>query len=173
MDAWKLIYNDWKPEQEGLREALCTLGNGYFATRGAAEECQADGVHYPGNYLAGGYNRLQTELSGRMVENEDLVNWPNWLGLNFRAEGGEWFSLQSVEVLDYFQELNLHYGILERRVRFRDPRQRVFTLHSRRMVHMAHPHLAALEWTLVAENWSGRVEVRSAIDGTVANDTRN
>ena len=38
-----------------LREALCTLGNGYFATRGAAEEADADEIHYPGTYLAGGY----------------------------------------------------------------------------------------------------------------------
>jgi len=38
---WKLIYNRFKPAQEGLREALCTLGNGYFATRGAAAESVA------------------------------------------------------------------------------------------------------------------------------------
>ena len=28
-------YQGYDPGQEGLREALCTLGNGYFATRGA------------------------------------------------------------------------------------------------------------------------------------------
>ena len=39
----------------------------------------------------------------------------------------------------------------------------------RRLVDMAQPHLAALETTIVAENWSGRVELRSALDGTVAN----
>ena len=37
-----------------------------------------------GTYLAGGYNRLQTEIAGRIVENEDLVNLPNWLSLSFR-----------------------------------------------------------------------------------------
>ena len=30
-------------------------------------------------------------------------------------------------------------------------------------------HLAALEWTLVAETWSGRVQVLSALDGRVLN----
>ncbi len=34
------------------------LGNGVFATRGAAEENRADGIHYPATYLAGAYNRL-------------------------------------------------------------------------------------------------------------------
>jgi hypothetical protein len=30
---------------------------------------------------------------------------------------------------------------------------------------MAEHHHAAIEWTLVPENWSGRVEVVTAIDG--------
>ncbi|KKN18759.1 hypothetical protein LCGC14_0952440 [marine sediment metagenome] len=68
---WTLVYEGFEPAQEGLREALCTLGNGYFATRGAADESAADDVHYPGTYLAGGYNRLSTDIAGRMVENED------------------------------------------------------------------------------------------------------
>ena len=88
MMPWKLSYQGFDPEHEGLREALCALGNGYFVTRGAAAETGADDTHYPGTYLAGGYNRLQTEVAGRMIENEDLVNMPNWLVLQFRIEGG-------------------------------------------------------------------------------------
>ena len=84
MSEWRLTYEGFDPKDEGLREALCTLGNGYFATRGAGPEAQADEIHYPGTYLAGGYNRLETEIEGRVIENEDLVNLPNWLLLNFR-----------------------------------------------------------------------------------------
>ena len=101
MNKWNLIYEGFDPDQEGLREALCTLGNGYFATRGAAPESAADDVHYPGTYLAGGYNRLKTEVAGRVVENEDLVNLPNWLSLSFRIGDGDWFDLRKVEVLSY------------------------------------------------------------------------
>ena len=68
---------------------MCTLGNGYFATRGTATDAEADEVHYLGTYLAGGYNRLKTELSGRVVENEDLVNVPNWIPLTFRITDHE------------------------------------------------------------------------------------
>ncbi|MHA1565755.1 MAG: hypothetical protein ACTSX7_10630, partial [Alphaproteobacteria bacterium] len=71
MDNWSLVYAGFDPLQEGHREALCTLGNGYFATRGAAEESQADDIHYPGTYLAGCYNRLDTAIAGRTVTNED------------------------------------------------------------------------------------------------------
>ena len=40
----------------------------------------------PGTYFAGLYNRLGTEMSGRVIENEDLVNAPNWLPLTGRKE---------------------------------------------------------------------------------------
>jgi hypothetical protein len=34
---------------------------------------------------------------------------------------------------------------------------------------MADVHHAGIEWTLLPENWSGRVEVISALDGRVSN----
>lgn len=169
MNQWTLAYESFAPQQERLREALCTLGNGYFATRGAAEEAVADPIHYPGTYLAGGYDRAKTEIAGRVVVNEDLVNLPNWLWLNFRPEDGEWFNLMAVEVLDYRQELNLREALLVRTVRLRDKRGRESTLKSRRLVHMGNPHLAAIELSLTPENWSGRIRVRSALDGSVVN----
>lgn len=73
--AWSLVYEGFDPAHEGIREALCALGNGYFATRGAAVWACADDTHYPGTYLAGGYNRMRTDIAGRVVENEDLVNF--------------------------------------------------------------------------------------------------
>jgi trehalose/maltose hydrolase-like predicted phosphorylase len=169
MSAWTLVYRDWDRKQQPLREALCTLGNGYLATRGAAEEADAGGVHYPGTYLAGGYNRLVTKIAGREVENEDLVNWPNWLCLTFRPEGGEPFHVDTVRLEEFRQELDLRHGVLERRMRFSDTDGRCSRLISRRLVHMDDPHLAAVSWRLIPENWTGRVEIRSSLDGTVKN----
>src|SRR5260370_1332576 len=59
MATWSLAYDGFDPDLQRLREALCTLSNGYFATRGAVPEARSDGVHYPGTYVAGLYNRLQ------------------------------------------------------------------------------------------------------------------
>ena len=170
MSGWILAYDGFDPRQQPLREALCTLGNGCFATRGAHEEAGADGVHYPGTYLAGGYNRLRTEIAGRTVENEDLVNFPNWLPLSFRHEGGEWLDLAAAEILAYRQELDLAKGLLGRSMVLRDGDGRETELTSRRLVHMALPHLAALHWTIRPLNWSGTIEIRSALDGRVTND---
>ncbi|MPZ89729.1 MAG: glycoside hydrolase family 65 protein, partial [Nitriliruptorales bacterium] len=114
-------------------------------------------------------NRLVTEIAGRPIENEDLVNLPNWLPLTFRIEGGAWFALDQVEVLDYQQVLDLRKGVLTRAVRFRDGEGRHTRFTQRRFVHLADPHLAGLETSFVAEDWSGRLDVRSALDGTVTN----
>jgi len=168
-DPWLFIYEGYDPREERLREALCTLGNGCFAVRGAGAEAEADEVHYPGCYLAGGYNRLETEIAGRVIENEDLVNLPNWLPLNFRPKGGEWFDLARVDILSYRQELDLKEGVLTRTVRFQDARERLTTLVNRRFVHMGTPHLAAQRMEIRPENWSGAVEIRADLDGTVIN----
>jgi trehalose/maltose hydrolase-like predicted phosphorylase len=166
---WALTYDGFDPPSEGLREALCTLGNGYFATRGAASEAAAGGVHYPGTYVAGCYDRATSRVAGRLVENEDLVNLPNWLPLTFRADGGEWLDLARAEVVGLRQELDLRRGVLTRFLRVRDGQGRTTKITQRRFVSMADPHLAALETTVVPEDWSGRLELRSALDGQVTN----
>ncbi len=167
--AWSLTFEGFDPAQEGIREALCTLGNGYFATRGAAAWAAADDVHYPGTYLAGGYNRLRTEIAGRVVENEDLVNWPNWLALEFRIGEQDWFDARTIKVLSYHQELDLRRGMLVRSISFEDGQGRRSTLKERRLVSMGDMHLGALDLALTADTWSAAVTVRSAIDGRVVN----
>ncbi|WP_067793569.1 glycoside hydrolase family 65 protein [Actinomadura formosensis] len=173
MSRWILAFDGYEPEAEGLREALCTLGNGYLATRGAAPESPADGVHYPGTYIAGCYDRLATEVGGRHADNADLVNMPNWLPLTFRAAGGEWFDPDDARregrLLSYEQELDLRRGVLTRLARVRDRAGRTFRMAQRRIVSMHDPHLAALETTIVAEDWSGELQIRSALDGRVLN----
>ncbi len=167
--AWSLSYDEFDPATEATRESLCALGNGYFTTRGAACWARADGVHYPGTYLAGGYNRLTTEIAGREVENESLVNLPNWLALELKFGDADWFDPRTVRLLSYRQELDLSRGLLLRTLRFEDAAGRRSQLEERRLVSMHDMHLGALELTLCAENWSGTVTVRSGIDGRVVN----
>ena len=137
--------------------------------RGAAEWEDADGVHYPGTYAHGGYNRETTILGGLPVLNEDLVNLPNWLVLQLRTEGGDVIRLADVDLLGYRHELDIRFATVSRYLSFRDHEGHETTLHSRRFVSMADPHHGGIEWTLVPQNWSGRVEVVTAIDGRVSN----
>ncbi|HEX5598581.1 MAG TPA: glycosyl hydrolase family 65 protein [Micromonosporaceae bacterium] len=168
--GWVLDYTDVDSETEGIRETLCTLGNGYLATRGAAAETTADPVHYPGTYVAGIFNRLRSRVHGHVHEDESLVNLPNWLLLRWRLEAGsEWVTPDGPGITEYRQSLDLRAAVLYHRYRHVDHSGRATTVVSRRLVSMAAPHLAALETTFVAENWSGTLQVRSAIDGRITN----
>lgn len=169
MDNWNIKYEDWNPEQHPLRESLCTLGNGYFATRGAMEEFKANKYNYPGTYLAGGYNRAVSKIKGKEIENEDLVNWPNWLYLTFKIADSGWFDLNQVDILDFEMNLNLKDGLLERKMRFRDNEDRETSIISRRIVSMDDPHVAGIEWNFIPLNWSGEMTIRSGIDGYISN----
>ncbi|GHF07868.1 glycoside hydrolase family 65 protein [Streptomyces morookaense] len=174
MPEWTWEYTGYDPAAEGLREALCTLGNGYFATRGAAPESPAGHGHYPGTYAAGCYDRLVSTVAGRDVENEDVVNLPNWLLLRFRlpaADGapGPWFTMGDGEVLDHRLVLRLRNGTLTRTFRYRAPGGRVLRVEQYRLVHMGDPHIGALRTVFTPEGWSGCIEVESGLDGNVVN----
>ena len=79
---------------------------------GAAPEAVADAVHYPATYVAGVYNRVGAEVDGRTVENESLINVPNWLCLSVRAEGGQWLGDEGNEILSHHQHLEMYRGLL-------------------------------------------------------------
>jgi alpha,alpha-trehalase len=115
------------------------------------------------------YNRLRAEVAGRTVENESLVNGPNWLCLSIRPEGGQWLGDGANEILSHHQRLQMDGGLLVRRTRWRDNEGRITSLTQRRFVSMRDPHLAGLQTTVVPENWTGTVEIKSALDGTVVN----
>ncbi|WP_057937784.1 glycoside hydrolase family 65 protein [Algoriphagus resistens] len=170
MKRFSIRYKDWNPKEQKHREAICTLANGYIATRGAAEENGNTEHNYPGTYLAGGFDRAWTEIAGRTIENEDFVNFPNWLSLSFRPQNGEWLNLEKFKVLDYCQTLKMKKGILERKFRVEDSQGRRTFIRSRRLVSMHKKHLACLEWTFRPENWRGEVEFLSGLDGKVTND---
>ncbi len=167
--AWTYTFEGYDPQQEKLREAICTVGNGYFATRGAAPESQAGQVHYPGTYAGGVYNRLVDLIGGTQADHESLVNLPNWLPLTFRIDGGDWFDVDAVTLLDYRQTLDLRGAVLTRELRFRDDTGRTTSVTQHRFVAMNQPHVAALQATIVAVDWSGTIEVRSTLDGNVRN----
>lgn len=168
-DPWILSYDGLDPAEEGTREALCTLGNGYWATRGAFPGTRADDVHYPGTYLAGVFNRVVTDLAGTSFETEHLVNAPDWAFLRVETEQGRLSPPLDAELLDYRQELDLRRGVLRRMVRVRDDRGRVTRISTRQFQSMADRQVAAVQMSVEAENWRGSVRVHSAINGRVLN----
>jgi HAD superfamily hydrolase (TIGR01509 family) len=169
-DNWQLNYYDYNPEKEKSREALLTVGNGYFGTRGAMEECRIGEYNYPGTYIAGLYNRLLTPIAGRDVENEDFVNAPNWLKINFKIEDENWFDPNDVTINKISRKLDFRNGLLTKTMLVTDGEGRQTKLESFRMASMANMHLAAIKYRITPLNYSASMSFCSSLDGTHKNE---
>lgn len=126
-------------------------------------------MHYPGTYFAGVYNRVRAELGEFSLENEYLVNAPNWLSLRFRVDDRDWLIPEGPRLVSFRQELDLRRGILTRVVRLSVEKDRVLSVTTRRILSQAAPHIALLQTTFEAEGWSGSLRVLSGIDGRISN----
>ena len=168
-EKWSISYFDYHKGWEGTRETLMSVGNGYFGTRGALEETCAGEHNYPGTYIAGLYNRLESEVGGRMVSNEDFVNAPNWLPITFKVKGGEWFDPNTATIRHITRRLDLRTGILHRSMVVTDSQGNETRLVSQRLASMDDPHLAALRYQIVPLNYDKKVTVRSMLDGNIIN----
>ncbi len=164
-DNWKLVYYDYDPAKEKSREALLTVGNGFFGTRGAMEETKAGKNNYPGTYIAGVYNRLVTKIAGRDVENEDFVNVSNWLPLSFKVDDGKWFDPNDTEIMEISRELDFRNGLLSRTMIVTNTDGRKTKIESSRMAGMADMHKAALKYKVTPLNYSGKIQFRSSLEG--------
>ncbi len=169
-DSRKLEYFDYDPQKERSREALLTIGNGYFGTRGAMEEADANVVNYPGTYIAGVYNRLSTRIVGKDIENEDFVNCPNWLPVRFKIEDGPWIDLNKVEILKIQRTLNFKTGLLTRKMTIKDEEGNISRVESERFASMDNPHIAALRYRVIPQNYSGNITFMSALNGAIENE---
>lgn len=167
---WRLAYHDPDRSQEGNVETLCTLANGFVGTRGARPWSTDDGVSYPGTYIAGLYDRQQSQVDGQSIETESMVNAPNWLPTTFRRPDGPWLGDPTLRIDGHHVSLDLRRGVLVRRCTVTDAGGRRTAVLERRLVSMEDPHLLALELSLMPLNWSGNLEVRTGLDGQVRDD---
>ncbi len=166
----RLTYHDYDSSKERSREALLTVGNGFFGTRGAMEETHANKINYPGTYFAGLYNRLTTLVAGHKVENEDFVNAPNWLPVSFKIDDGEWFDPNKNKILEINRTLDFKTGLLHRVMIVEDEEGHRTNIESCRFASMDNMHLAALRYRITPLNYSAPISIFSALDGTISNE---
>lgn len=169
-DMWTLRYSNYDITREKSREALLTVGNGYFGTRGALEESEANEYNYPGTYMAGLYNRLKTQIADRIVENEDLVNAPNWLPITFKVGEGEWFYPNKDKILEIERSLNLLNGVLSKKMLTQDSKGNITLIESTRLASMANRHRAAINYSITPQNYTGYIRIKSRLSVPLKNE---
>lgn len=170
-DNWHLTYHDFKPEEELLRESLTTTGNGYFGSRGAFEGLRTDDdTHYPGTYIAGVFNKLPSKVHDKTIYNNDFVNIPNWLLIEFTiGDDGKPINLKECEILEYEHRLNMRDAIMTRYMVIRDKKGRETEIHIERFANIQLPHLGHIKFEFTPHNYSETITFTSGIDGSVIN----
>ncbi|MGQ9700642.1 MAG: glycoside hydrolase family 65 protein [Candidatus Bipolaricaulaceae bacterium] len=140
-------------------ETIFTIGNGYLGTRGTFEE------GYPGDIPATLIHGLYDDAP---IFHTELVNAPDWLPLELFIEG-ERFSLDRGQVLDYERWLDLHDGVLSRRVRWRSPKGHTVEVFVQRFASLADEHVLVIRYRVRALDFEGQVELRAGLNGDVKN----
>ena len=169
-DCWSIAYHDYDPWKERSREALLAVGNGYYGTRGAMEEAGPGEINYPGTYMAGLYNRKTSRVGDRDIENEDFVNAPNWLPVNFKIDDGDYLDPNRDKIISIDRRLSFRDGLLTRELLVEDAKGRQTRILSKRVGSMDDPHLAAIQYQVVPLNYSGRITLRTSLSGNHIND---
>lgn len=169
-DGWCLSYPSHEKDREGTRETLLTVGNGYFATRGAPGGHHTAGNPYPATYIAGLYNRLTSKIAGRDIENEDFVRCPDWTRIDLRIGNDDWIDLSRCDILMMERRLDFRSGILSSAMKIRDSHGRITRIESERWAGMDQYHIGGSFCKVTPVNYSDMITVRSGIDGNIIND---
>jgi trehalose/maltose hydrolase-like predicted phosphorylase/beta-phosphoglucomutase-like phosphatase (HAD superfamily) len=153
-------------------QALQTVGNGFFCTRGAdyEEEQGPDSWGYAGTYFSTIRNTRKSVIEGQPVYNEDLVNCINWLPVTFKIDDSNWFQPHETELLRYEKDLSFRDGSFTRTLIFRNQNGKETEVVARHCVSMADKHLAAVEYRVTPINYSGVLNVKTGLHADHIND---
>lgn len=158
--TWTVIQEQFVPAQQHHMETVFTLGNGYFASRGAFEE------GYPGDRAITFAHGIFDDMPVSFTE---LVNLPDWLDLMITVDGHD-FRLDQGALLAFERLMDLRQGVLRRQVRWQAPSGAVVDLLWERFASYAHEHLGALRVLATAVNRACSLTITAGIDGHVANE---
>ena len=158
-DNWLVVEDAFHLKKLHHSETVFTLGNGYLGTRGAFEEKFLGEMR--ATFLHGVFDDVPVVFT-------ELANAPDWLEMEIVLDG-ERFSLDRGELLSFNRTLNLKNATLKRDLRWRSPSGQITHLVFERFASLADEHLCAVRATITPENYSGRVEVRSGINGEMDN----
>ena len=174
LDPWCIRETAFDTASHFLRETLFALGNGYIGVRGTGEEGYSGpaGTSLDGTYLNGFYESepiVYPESAFALAKtNQFMLNVPNAKGIAIEIDGARFDPLTGT-LGRYERELDLRTGVLVRSLEWTAPGGKRIALRSRRVVAFANKHLFAIEVELTPLNFSGRITLRSFVDGAVKN----
>lgn len=170
---WTISTNELNKEQKRLQESLTSIGNGYMGMRGNFEETYSGDTHQ-GTYIGGVWYPDKTRVgwwkNGYPEYFGKVINAMNFIQLNIVIDGQE-VDLYKEEYKDFFLELNMQQGVLNRRYTLiRDDKE--ITLNFQRFLSLTTKELCAIQLT-IDTNKEIDVQITSVLNSDVHNEDAN
>lgn len=166
---WQVEAASFSADQQMLYESLFAQANGYLGSRGTYEESLTSSLpSCEGVYLNGIYEQepivYGESAYGFPTHNQKMIQAPNGKKIELILDGerlsADRFSIEGRRLLD------LRSGVFSRFQHWLLPTGKALRLNSRRFVSLANPSLICIEYQITAQNFTGTVELISALDAS-------
>jgi maltose phosphorylase len=174
-DEWLIIEKGLEPEYNKISESVFSLGNGKFGQRANFEE-KYTGPTLLGNYMAGVYYPDKTRVgwwkNGYPEYFAKVLNAANWVGINVTVNGEE-LDLHQAKVSDFQRILNMKEGYLNRSFKAEMANGNQISVDTTRFNSIVDDEVAAIEYKIKVENFSGQLSLTPYVDFDVENEDSN
>jgi alpha,alpha-trehalose phosphorylase len=173
VEPWAIREVAFEPEFAARHETIFSLANGHLGLRGNLEEEAGNVVD--GTYINGFYEESPISYGetahGLARNHQVMLNVADGKRIGLVVDGHP-LDLRTGVVELHERALDLRSGVLVRRLRWRSPGGVVLELASRRIVSLARPAIAAIDYTVTVLEGRGPLRLSSRLDARVRNLTR-
>lgn len=174
-DEWNIIENKFIPEYNRISESIFSIGNGHMGQRANFEEGYS-GDSMQGSYLAGVYYPDKTRVgwwkNGYPAYFAKVVNAVNWIGIKVMLDGQE-LDLAKCIIHKFERKLDMHHGILSRKVEFTNAAGNRFILSAERFLSINEPDAGVVKYSIRPLSSVCEITYEPFLDGNVTNEDSN
>ncbi len=177
IEPWTITECEFCRDTNYRNETTFALSNGYLGTRGTLEEGypfkETEGLE--GNFINGFYESENIRYGewnfGFPLTSQSLLNLPNMKTTHIYLED-EKFDLFQGKIISYNRKLHMKEGFVSRDVVWQSPKGRKIRLYTERFCSMTCKNLMVEYIQITLLNFSGKITVKSFLEGNVENHTR-
>ena len=137
-------------------ESVFSLSNGYMGIRGVEDEIPAGSN--PGLYIAGIFDKSECLIS-------EIVNFPEIMMIRLEIDG-QIISPETCTIEEYFRELDMATGTINRKIVYTTKSQKKVKIESRRFLSFYDLNCGANLTTITALNFSSHALVHTHFDAS-------
>lgn len=177
VEPWTITEQEFKKETNYRNETTFALSNGYLGSRGTFEEGYAftpeEGLE--GNFINGFYESESIRYGewnyGFPLTSQSLLNLPN-MKTTYIFLGDEKLDLFKGKICSHQRKLHMKDGFVGRETVWQSPEGKEVKLYTERFCAMDCKNLMVMKIQITPLNFSGRIQIKSLLEGQVENHTR-